>query len=179
MTSNTNCLQRFVHSCQRYVLCTVIVAASLASGSVAFAQTIDPEQVRLSIYESLRSVNLGVESLDCPSNIPLRKGNRFECRLVLSGGKYVVVEVVQTDNEGTVDWQARGLILKEKLEKDIQTQIESQVGTGFTVNCGEDNAIVALKGQSFTCVVTSTGSQRRRLRVTPTNNFGNVYFSIE
>ena len=158
---------------------TTLLIASLVSGLSACGKTIDPEKMTTSISEKLGTAGIPVESLECPDDIALEQGDRFECQLVLEGDKEVTVEVVQKDDEGNVDWQARGLILRDKLEETIQSQIKSQAEADFTVDCGEDKAIVALKDESFDCVATDAEDRSITIKVTPTDNFGNVQFVAE
>jgi hypothetical protein len=49
-----------------------------------------------------------VKSVDCPSDVELKAGGKFNCTAVTTGGDRATVRVIQQDDKGNVRYQMGG-----------------------------------------------------------------------
>jgi hypothetical protein len=46
-----------------------------------------------------------ITSVKCPDEVDAKKGDRFTCTAQLAGGATLPIEVIQTDDKGSVTWR--------------------------------------------------------------------------
>lgn len=153
---------------------TTLLIASLVSGLSACGKTIDPEKMENKIREELSAANIASESLDCPEEIVLEKGNEFECKLKLSDGKEITIEAILRDDKGNLTWKARGFIFVEDLEQTIQDHVKKENSLETDVMCSKDSVILLFKDESIECIVKDSKNRKGVVRVTAENDYGEV-----
>jgi hypothetical protein len=85
-----------------------LLAVALVSAGCGDTQ-IDDVKMEDTIQQYLeKDLNEDVKSIDCPSGEPVEANNRFDCAVVLDGGKQMIVTVKIRDNDanfGIVDYR--------------------------------------------------------------------------
>src|SRR5256885_16007018 len=109
---------------------------------------IDASKVEDSIKEGLAEKKLVVKSVSCPEGKSAKKGDKFQC--TAETDQHLVIDVDQTDDDGTIKWQLQGVILDEKVLGD---GLETQIGQGIDVACPAKITVKKV-GESFECATT-------------------------
>jgi hypothetical protein len=48
---------------------------------------------------------LAPTSVDCPADVPAKKGSTFRCTVTADDGSSAGITVTQTDDDGSIDWE--------------------------------------------------------------------------
>ncbi len=155
---------------------TPSVSPSTASPQPEKSDTSRTIQTKLtSLFASATGTNL--ESINCPSTVDLKVGNRFDCEAVADGQSFAIA-VELTDTMGPqFTWSTRGVLQLAKLEQFIQEQVKAKGGAPVTANCG-GTIRVAAPGESFSCQVTVAQGASRTAKVTVKDERGGVEVSL-
>jgi hypothetical protein len=92
----------------------IVVAAVAMFSACSFEASIgesglDMDKLEDSIFEGIEEqTGVELESVDCPDEMDQEEGLNFECKATATDGESVQVRVVQTDDEGNVDWEIIG-----------------------------------------------------------------------
>jgi hypothetical protein len=52
-----------------------------------------------------RSIGIDIKSVECPRNVEPAAGTVFVCRAMAVDGSIGTIEVIQVDDEGSVEWE--------------------------------------------------------------------------
>lgn len=89
-------------------------------------------------------------SVSCPDSVKIKKDAPFDCT-VSFGSAVATVTLNQNDDEGTVSIKGvSGILIAEKLEKQIADEVGAKLNVHVTVNCG-DRVRASKAGDTFTC----------------------------
>ena len=81
------------------LLAIPLVAGLLLSGCGA-GDTVDPAKTEIALrFDVEEATGETVESVECPSDVPVEVGNRFRCHVIASSGEEAVVEVEVTSEK--------------------------------------------------------------------------------
>jgi Domain of unknown function (DUF4333) len=86
------------------VVCAVVLGAGCSK--VLDTSSVERE-IERGIERQLSDVNVTVE---CPDDIAAGEGERFECIASTDADQRARIAVVQTDDEGTIDFEVRELV---------------------------------------------------------------------
>jgi hypothetical protein len=87
-----------------------LVPASLAALALlgAGCGSIDQNKVQTGIKTGIeKQTKVKVRSVSCPEDRPIKKGDRFECKVTATDGSTGTVDVVQTNDKGDVRWNLK------------------------------------------------------------------------
>lgn len=80
-----------------------------AVGLGAFASgcgSLDQDKVQNGIKSGIeKQTPVKVRSVACPKDRPVKKGDRFTCKVTATDGQTGTVQVEQTNNKGDVSWR--------------------------------------------------------------------------
>ena len=79
----------------------VVVSAGCTSVSMLDTEKLEGE-LRTQIEAQTTTV---IESADCPDDVEIEQGGTFECTAVDTSGATYTIEVIQTDDQGNVEWE--------------------------------------------------------------------------
>lgn len=118
---------------------------ALASVATLTGCNIQPEKIETSIKEKLAEDDVELESIKCPAGKKIEKGGTFECQGTSSLGDDFVVNVEQTDAQGSISWELVGRIIDPKqLSKNARDKL------GLELDCGKKK-FIAVKGTKLEC----------------------------
>ena len=55
-----------------------------------------------------KQAGIKIKSVDCPSDVKVKKGNTFKCKAHTTTGQTAIVTVTQQDDKGNVSYQVGG-----------------------------------------------------------------------
>jgi hypothetical protein len=120
-----------------------------------------------------------VESVTCPKERTLKKGDEFTCKVDFEGGGDAKVAAEQTSDTGDVSFKLKGaVIVPKRLEKKISKGLEEQGFSNIKVDCGK-KVRMAKEDDTFTCKATDPQGVTRTLAVTVTDDDGNIAWKVE
>lgn len=122
-------------------------------------------------------IGVPVQRVNCPAQIEIKTGNRFDCEGT-ADGKSFVISIELTDDNGQFNWSTRQLLLMPRLEAFIQRRIKEKSGIEVTATCG-GKLRVAKPGNVFECKVLDAQNQSRSARVTVKDEQGSVDISLQ
>ena len=143
----------------------VAVVASVAavlSASCA-AEQLDPGRVEQAIADEVPEA--GFTEVQCPQVIEAAAGASFECVAAGPGGVYVIVEVSQQDDAGSVSFRfGRGLVRTEDVADLLDADVEATLDAEVELDCP---AVVVLADEtgSFTCTGVDEGGEAFEIEV--------------
>ena len=91
-----------------------LVLPVIAAGALAFAgcgdKKLDTDKLEGKIKDGIEQQVSGVKikSVDCPSDVKVKKGDTFNCKATTNSGQSANVKVTQQDDEGNVNYQVGG-----------------------------------------------------------------------
>lgn len=122
-------------------------------GCDALMPKIDPDLAAGLVTSILEKEGLKADSVTCPDNQKVEKGNVFECTAKV-GDSEVHFSMEVMDDKGTVYATPRDhTVVVEKVEPEIAADLKSKGHTVGKVDCHGD-VWVAVKGAKVTCDVT-------------------------
>jgi hypothetical protein len=131
------------------VIRTKIAHPSLLLGALLIVISgceIQHEKVEADIKAKLKEKGVEITSIKCPKGIKLKEGSTFECEGESDRGDTFVVDVKQTDAQGSINWELRGRIVDIK---EIEREMKAKSGLP-DAKCAGDS-FVAVKGTKFKC----------------------------
>ncbi len=162
------------------------LVASSFSYSEERQGTLDMSVVRKAIRDGLASqLHLENVAVTCPSGTRvLKEGDTFDCDGKPPEGGHLVVNVIQKDDQGNIDWnltKLEGFLSLQKVEDAIKQGLKEQVNADATVSCGEgDKKLrVSKPGDTFDCTATTTDGAPRTVKVTVKDTDGNISWVLE
>ncbi len=139
---------------------------ALAAGALALLAAtgcsgkIDPAKGEESIRKTLSdpSIGLTVQSVSCPADIPLQKGNVFTCKVTVANGDPVQVKITQKDDEGNVELDYKNSLFVPDIPnmKSALTNVED-------ITCP---SAVALNDGKGSLVCNATGKDGSKAKMT-------------
>lgn len=129
------------------LLLTPIAALALTGCT----KTIDAGKVEEEISKAVRvQAGVPVKEVSCPENVKAEKGGTFTCTVTAKDGTKGDVQVVQSDGDGNVKFNAP-FIHMDEAEGSVVEQINAQVKDAgeITVDCPD--IVIGEPGAPFTC----------------------------
>lgn len=116
--------------------------------------SLDVGRVEEAIQATLEDEGFTVASVECPGKVPMKKDHEFVCTAMV-GEQPIVMAVVQTDGQGTVNYKPKFMVVKvDEYEKEIRAQPGFDDAT--KVDC-HGEAWVSEPAATYTCDVTAHG----------------------
>lgn len=145
--------------------------------------TIDMEKASSSISEGItQQMDLPVASVTCPSESrPLKAGDVFECTAKAREGGNLIVQVTQTDDKGTINWEvarSENLYDMEAAAATIKQGIEEQTGVEATVSCGASRWRTGKPGDTFACEAEDSAGEVQGVVVTVQDEAGGIGWKL-
>ena len=166
-------------STQRQLVLIIVVGVlvvSLVGGTRIGCSSgggIDPDKVEESISRHMKKVAGVQPTVDCPEDVPLEAGHKFECSVKADGEAFDYV-VEQTDDKGTIAFRpARIVIPALKMERLLEDRTKKRTSASASVNCGKRLHLIDVGG-AFVCKVSPGPPSHIRVRLT--DDEGNVVF---
>ena len=153
---------------QRFVIACAILAGCDTS--------LDRDKLVAEILATLKEKGIPDATVNCPEVKKMTANMKFQC----GGGAFgkpFKIDVVITDDKGTVKWDLVGKIVEtEKLAAFVQPKITEKVGSPAVVSCSDKTAILAPK-DSLTCDITVDG-KAAHVAITVADNGDDVNWEI-
>lgn len=131
---------------------TGILLGVVFSMSACGTATVDGETVAEEIDRGFEGrTGVAADLVSCPDQIPRKKGETFECT-VLVGGTTAMVVGTMTDNAGAFDWEPDRNVVDGD---EIAAEIAAELGPDVQVTC--EPVIFADPGDPFTCEAVEAG----------------------
>jgi hypothetical protein len=153
--------------------------AAVAGCGVQPHHTISTTSAAAEIAGQLES-RFGVKNprVNCPANIPDKKGQQFRCTAVLDGQRVTMNATVTASSGAFTVEPTAAIILVSSLTSEVTTEIAQQVGQTPVVSCGDKNILVVDVGAMVTCTATFPGEQPRLSTVTVVDLDGRFTLSL-
>jgi len=152
--------------------CFVIGCALLAGCETS----LDRDKLVADIKATLTEKGVVGATVNCPEVKKMTANLKFQC----GGGAFgkpFEIDVVVTDDKGTVKWDLVGKIVEtEKLAAFVQPKITEKLGSPAVVTCADKKAILAPK-DSLTCDITVDG-KAGHVAITVADNGDDVNWEI-
>jgi hypothetical protein len=123
-----------------------------------------------------RSTGADVKSVSCPPSVALKKGATFTCIATGADGTTAPVTETQTDATGHVHISAP-LLHTGPAEKLIASGLTKKLNFSVTVTCPD--LVSAHKGTTMTCEASHAGGTPEKVRVTTTDDKGDIDYTVE
>ncbi len=123
-------------------------------------------------------LKLEVSDVDCPKNVTIKAGEKFECEVTVKPSGKVPVVVTMKDSSGTVEAQTKyNVITPQNLEEEITKGLTAQ-NLQAKIDCGKE---VRLKkpGSHYTCTATPPGAPSPRIVDINVSDDGNVAWKVQ
>lgn len=129
----------------------ILLGVGLAMAACGTA-TLDGETVAGEIDRDFEErTGVAADLVSCPDQISRKKGETFECT-VLVGGTTAMVVGTMTDNAGAFDWEPDRNIVDGD---EVTAKIAAELGPDVQVTC--EPVIFADPGDPFTCEAVEAG----------------------
>lgn len=150
-----------------------VIICSLVAGCDTH---LDRDKLVGEIKATLKEKGVTDPTVTCPEVKKMTTNLKFQCG-GSAFGKPLTIDVLVTDNKGTVKWDLVGKIVEtEKLAEFVQPKITEKVGSPAVVTCADKKAILAPK-DSLTCDLTVDG-KAGHVEITVADNGDDVKWEI-
>jgi hypothetical protein len=123
-----------------------------------------------------RSTGADVKSVSCPPSVALKKGATFTCVATGADGTTAPVTETQTDSTGNVHISAP-LLHTGPAEKLIASGLARRLKFSVDVKCPD--LVSAHKGTTMICEASHAGGKPEKVRVTTTDDKGDIDYTVE
>jgi uncharacterized protein DUF4333 len=87
----------------------LFAVAALAVAAAACTKSLDTAGLETKLKDQIEAqTDSTITSVDCPDDIKVESGGKFECTATEESGATFTIEVVQTDDKGNVTWEVTG-----------------------------------------------------------------------
>jgi hypothetical protein len=142
-------------------------------------QVIDAEKVE-SFIRSTPGLQVPVAAADCPSDVAVKQGDTFKCKVRYDNGSEEAWTLEQLDDEGAV---RTSQVLQTKLPDDrseiriLPENVEALIARSASkpledVDCPAD--VKVEKGKTFTCTASFRDGTREKVSVLQRDDLGNI-----
>jgi len=130
---------------------STLVALSATVALSGCTKTIDASKGEAEISKAVRvQAGVPVKEVSCPEDVKVEKGGTFTCTVTAKDGTKGNVQVVQSDGDGNVKFEAP-FIHMDEAEGSIVEQINAQVKNAGQVTVDCPDIVVGEPGAPFTC----------------------------
>ena len=152
---------------------TRAVLALAVAAAVAGCGSLNTGKAESEIAKAIQSqVGVTVASVDCPKDVKPKAGAVFTCTATGKDGTAAEITVTQKDDKGNVHISAP-LVHVPTLEKNLAAKI----GGSAALDCPD--LITVKQGASFTCDAKSSTGNTTKVKVTFTDDQGNLQFEVQ
>jgi hypothetical protein len=148
------------------------------------ACTLDMNKVADIVNDGLEDqLKVDIASVACPTGErQIKQGDSFECNARTAAGSTVTVAVEQTDDRGTIQWEAvrsEGLYDVRKIEATVVEGVRNHTGVATTVDCGEAPWREGKVGDTFQCSVALADGRNSTAVISLTSPAGDISWAVE
>ena len=120
-----------------------------------------------------------VDEVRCPSPIPRGDGESVTCRVVLAdeAGSVRVRASTLGDGDGVAVDLLDAVVDPAQVGHQLHQALVAKYARTFTVDCGDDAALVARPGTTISCAVSDDGG-RRKVTATVVDATGTLSFDL-
>jgi hypothetical protein len=138
--------------------------------------TVNTDDAEALIRKNLqRQLGADVSSVACPDDVKAEKGRTFTCEATGGDGTKAKLDVVQTDDEGGIRFEAP-LLHTGPAEELIEEGLAKQIGANVSVKCPD--LVLARRGTKLTCRATS-GDDKADVDVTVEDEQGTIRWELK
>lgn len=143
--------------------------------------TIDPDRTETFAREQIkRQTGVDIADLECPEDIRVRRGSRFDCPGRTATGAEITIEARQTSDDGDLAIRVKPGTLPldaTKLEGDLTRRLrdENRIETK-SIDCPEGR--YQKRGEAFNCTAVDANDQPGSLEVRITSDAGAYEYVI-
>lgn len=170
-------------SAARRLLVVAAAVAALATACTTEASTLDQAATQRAVGRALADqIEPKVTATTCPADLPLERGEQFDCMVELAGDvgtMPVLVTLIDVDGALQVVPQA-ALIARPDASTQAKASLDEVFGRSFQVDCGDDagdGLRVFEPGETFECRARDRSS-RRTITVTVVDAAGALTFAV-
>lgn len=144
---------------------SLLLAATLLS---ACGNRLDTAKVEADIKADIerQGRRLSLAAVNCPSDVSRQTNGYFRCVGQLKPEGEFTINVVQTDSQGTVEWEVPNstvMLNLAKVESEIQEGLTKAISKRALVDCGSEAYRPNQAGDRFECQIVggvSTGTEQ-------------------
>ena len=160
-------------------LLPILLTALMAAG--CGGETIDAGKTEDVIREGSSNKRV-IESVECPENVEVDEGDRFDCEIAISDGSEEAVTLEQLDDEGSVrvvgnrqtrlPHGGRGVTIKS-VNAERLIEGASPLGKPLRVVRCPDGVRLE-RGAKFHCAVRAADGEQAAVTIVQQDNLGNI-----
>jgi hypothetical protein len=150
-----------------------VTVLALLFFAAAGCSKLDSKVLENAIVTALKAKGVGLKSITCPPDRPLKQGDEFTCSGVDGDDQALTFHVSQTDSVGSTHWEVDGVIVDQQKKGD---SIESKIGESADVRC-PPKVVVMKVGAAFSCPVQVEGAMHV-VEITIDNDKTDVHWKI-
>ena len=136
----------------------VLVPAFLIAGCTP---TLDMKKIEKKIEEMIEEqTSAKVDEVECPEKREIKDGDEFDCDIEFKGGGDGKVTVDQKGG-GDVNMTLEPIVVKSKLEKEIEKGLKKQGSSKADVKCKGDEVRHFDEGDELTCKVETSEGEKK------------------
>ncbi|CAN5669348.1 hypothetical protein BH10ACT1_BH10ACT1_22030 [soil metagenome] len=161
------------------LLVGILAVTGSACSRTKPASTLDTTATERAIDKVIGSrIEPAVREVRCPSEIARGPGKRFGCRAVLEDGDEVRLSVRQIGDHDRLDVALLDAVIdRPAVAVDLRRMLVTTFERAFTVDCGDDVAVVARPRSTFTCSAKDPAG-KRTVTVTVVDASGTVTYDV-
>lgn len=158
----------------------IVVALALVAGctfeaSCGGKKTLNMDKGRELITKMFEGEGVTPDNIECPNEVPLKKGHTVNCKVTL-GQVTVTVAVVQDNDEGDVTMNILdGLVFQHKAETVLVQKLKEATGVEGKATCPGPVVKKAVVGDKFVCKATAPNGDVVEFEFTVTDETGSVH----
>ncbi len=162
---------------------SVALAAGLglgAAGCAEEADTLDRAATQRAVEKVIDArLDVDVDRVTCPADIPLGTGREVACRASLEGvDDDLRLTVTQRGDEGELDVELLDAVVDPTdVAEDLHGQLVAEFARSFLADCGDGGPQVVEPGETIECVARDAGS-RRTVTVTVVDAAGTLRYEL-
>lgn len=148
----------------RKLVLLLLAAMAMTGCSIDFSKSLNVGEVERQVEADLverRDVEVEV---DCPEEVEAEEGGAFTCTATDTEGNELDIEVVQTDDDGNVDWDVRMLNMPV-IEEDLSRRVSRSVQVPVEITCPRI-LVSSEAGATVECEATDDAGREGVLLVT-------------
>jgi hypothetical protein len=159
----------------RRTVVVVLIAATLAmvaGATSAGAATLNTTAAQRAIADRVTATYPGITfgNVSCPSGIARKQGGKFTCTVQLPG-TFIILDVTQTDDRGSVTFETRRAVVSRQA---LEQFVAASASLPAIVTCGTTPWLMLRTGEVYTCHAGLADTTQHDVQLEVKDTAGNV-----